>query len=303
MLLGLKRQLDYASYKPGKDCNNDGDIQTGIMADKNDQSSTHKQRSKDDRPVPNGATISAEANLRQEKKKEIDTAFKEVKDKLSDISYVRVAYWRHKKYLRGQASRYITSGMLPSQYKRLTEGAGMGSLSQLQLDRFTGVYAPVVHDLKEESMEEAVHLEIGMYENIEDGITIMSDGCHGSHKNANDCDVIVLGYKSHQVLQSCHVTKNDDPSPQRHETFGTKKIYETFDENSIWIGTHVHDANTAINVFIRDERAPTINQNDTWHASHNMKKQISNIAHGSKKSHGQTWHRQLEDKPESIRQF
>ncbi|CAH1786791.1 unnamed protein product, partial [Owenia fusiformis] len=102
---GLKRQLDYASNKPGKDCNNHGEIETGTMADKNDRSSTHKQRSTDDRPAPSGPTTTNEANLRQEKKKEIDTAFKEVKDKLRDISYGRIAYWRHKKYLRGQASR------------------------------------------------------------------------------------------------------------------------------------------------------------------------------------------------------
>ena len=63
-----------------------------------------------------------------------------------------------------------------------------------------------------------------MTENLEDGITVMSDARHGWRKNARDTSVVVIGDKTHKVLNHTHVTNADDPVTQRHETLGTKKV-------------------------------------------------------------------------------
>ncbi|CAH1774114.1 unnamed protein product [Owenia fusiformis] len=198
---------------------------------------------------------------------------------------------------------YITSGMIPSKYERFSEGANIGTMSQSYLDNLTKEFANIIKSLKNESSENAVELEIGMYPNLEEGITIMTDARHGCRKNAKDCDIVCIGEKTHQVLHSIHVTKRDDPCSQRHETFGTRRMYDDFERQNVSIGTHVHDCNGAVNCLVRDTQIFTDNQNDSWHACIALKKQIQNVASGPKYKHGQSWHAQLEDKPEAIRKF
>ena len=67
-----------------------------------------------------------------------------------------------------------------------------------------------------DSIEQALHEEIGSYEDV-DGIDIITDARHGWRKNAKDTSVVAIGEKSHNVLQCVHLTKQDDIVSQRHE--------------------------------------------------------------------------------------
>lgn len=106
------------------------------------------------------------------------------------------------------------------------------------------------------------------------------------------------GY-SHKVIDCVHVTKAQDPVSQRHEKFGTVKIYDHLAEQDVSIKVHSHDRNLSINKFVKDTRETT-NQNDLWHAVKSLKKSINNISAGTKKSEGWTWSEQLIDKTEPI---
>ena len=103
-------------------------------------------------------------------------------------------------------------------------------------------------------------MEIGSYEDL-DGIDIMTDARHGWRKNAKDSSVVVLGDKTHKVLQCIHVTKADDIVSQRHELKGTQRIYENFESEDVTIKVHTHDRNLSINKLVK-LRPMTTNQND-----------------------------------------
>ena len=55
-----------------------------------------------------------------------------------------------------------------------------------------------------ESVEQDLHEEIGSYKDV-DGFGIMTDARHGWRKNAKDTSVIVIGEKTHKVLQCVHI--------------------------------------------------------------------------------------------------
>ena len=90
----------------------------------------------------------------------------------------------------------------------------------------------------------------------------MTDARHGWRKNAKDTSVVAIGEKTHKVLSCEHVTKTDDTVTQRHERFGTEKIYQHLKNRSVAVGVHAHDRNLSINKFIREE-CDSESQNDT----------------------------------------
>ena len=57
----------------------------------------------------------------------------------------------------------------------------------------------------------------------------------------------------------------------------------------------------SVNKLIREEKTTTLNHNDTWHATKALTKGIICVAAGVKFYHGKTWHQELEDKIESIK--
>lgn len=72
-------------------------------------------------------------------------------------------------------------------------------------------------------------------------------------KNAQDTSVVAIGERTHKVLNCAHVTKAaEDPVSQRHETIGTRKIYEDFDNRDISVNVHTHDRNMSINKYVRE---------------------------------------------------
>ncbi|OWF49881.1 hypothetical protein KP79_PYT13511 [Mizuhopecten yessoensis] len=98
-----------------------------------------------------------------------------------------------------------------------------------------------------------------MYDNLH-GIDIMTDARHGLRKNAKDSSVVAIGEQTHKVLECIHVTKSDDIVSQRHERFGTEKLYQYFDAQDVSINVHTHDMNLSINKFVKDNQPLTVNQ-------------------------------------------
>ena len=76
-----------------------------------------------------------------------------------------------------------------------------------------------------ESKVSALLQEVASYEDLSDGIEIITDVRHGWKKNEKDSSIVASGEKTHKVLQCINVTKRDDPVSQRHEKVGTEKLY------------------------------------------------------------------------------
>ena len=190
----------------------------------------------------------------------------------------------------------VCCGMLPVHYTRFSNTAGIGCISKEKRKTFHESHKQSVDHVYNESIEEALMEEIGMYEELT-GIDIMTDARHGWRKNAKDTSVVVIGEKTHKVLQCQHVTKADDPVSQRHEMKGTSEMYRYFEAKDTSINVHTHDRNMAVNKFVKTS-GYTLNQNDSWHGVKSMKKALKSISSGPKYKEGKTWFEQLYDHKE-----
>lgn len=215
---------------------------------------------------------------------------------------------------------YTCSGILPVQYKRLSQGAGIGMVSEHRRTQIVNNLSRHVLSESVESQNQALLEEIASYEDDNEildivvdeadgceetvaipahpGIDIATDARHGWRKNAKDSSVVAIGFKSHKVIRIEHITKHDDPISQRHECVGTTRIYNYLENQGTFVNVHAHDSNAAINNMAM-ERANT-NQNDTWHGIKSLKKTLAAVATGPKYKRGSTWHEQLSDKVEPV---
>ncbi|XP_078667240.1 uncharacterized protein LOC144909061 [Branchiostoma floridae x Branchiostoma belcheri] len=181
------------------------------------------------------------------------------------------------------AHGYMSSGMLPNQYKRLCANAGIGQISDVNLKKSMILYGEVVAEQARASMQDAMDEEIG--DQPGRTLSIVTDARHAQRRNSYRSGIMALGQNNHKVLAYAPVTKEEQRSSQKHEMYGTTKLYQQFDELGVQIADHAHDRNHTINKFIKD-RPPyadgtrTSNSNDTWHGE---KKQICHI-HGKVKS-------------------
>ena len=193
---------------------------------------------------------------------------------------------------------YQTSGLLPSQYERFVEAANMGSLSFHKRNLFSQDFEKCIN-LEYNKCIESARFEEMAFSSIESDtqqpITILTDARHGWRKNTHDSSVVAIGEITHKVLACEHITKNDNPIPQKHELIGCKRIAESLDKDDIEVGVWVHDCNTTIDKYVTQLQDVT-NQNETWHGIKNLKKEISKVVSGAKTNEGKTWHRQLCDK-------
>ena len=64
---------------------------------------------------------------------------------------------------------------------------------------------------------------------------------------------------------------------------------------------HVDDRNVIINKYVREQQKGTINQNDTWHVSVSIEKQLKGISSGAKCREGKSWSMQLNDKVRPVK--
>lgn len=202
---------------------------------------------------------------------------------------------------------YFSSGMLPSHFQKFCEATGIGNFGDTYVNELIKSYKEVVEDKAKMSTADALQGEIAMTAaQLPDdepitGINIITDARHCWRKNAKFSDVVCIGNATNKCLRISTVTKDDDPSSQRHELIGVKQIYNYLDENDCPVNVHAHDNNNQINKFVREDRSPTENANDTWHLTKGISKSARKITTGSKSTRGVVWHEELSDKAAAIK--
>lgn len=200
------------------------------------------------------------------------------------------------------AVAFVCSGMLGTQFEKFCLFSGV-PYSRRTLDKLTiqigaAVEISVMESLTAAQQEEARSTD--QPDSSTTSLSIETDARHACRKNSFHTDVIALGQKTHKVVGIVHITKKEEPSSQKHEAVGTRKLYKYFDERNISVSDHSHDRNTTVNKIIR-ERNGTTNSNDRWHAAKGTLKGMKTIAFGPKKSEGKTWHPELSDKCKLVR--
>jgi hypothetical protein len=200
---------------------------------------------------------------------------------------------------------YLASGMLPSHYERLCDGAHIAKVSPKFMDVVMDEFTTATKIERNSSIENTLVEELLSSDEIEGAITIQTDARHGWRKNSKQTDVVAIGDNTHKVLNVEIVTREDDRCSQRHELIGTKRLYEYFDTcmdgAGVHVKMHVHDAAASVNAWLRKDQPNTINQNETWHGGKAMEKAMKLVASGAKKHHGTKWHSQLSDKVQPLR--
>ena len=189
----------------------------------------------------------------------------------------------------------LCSGIDNSQITRLLKSTSLGSISLYTYHMYLDLFSKYVKQEKESSCAKALYQEIQSCDES-NSVDIITDARHGTRRNSKFTDVVCVGYKTEKVIGSKVVSRSEDPCTQRHELIGTKSIYKTFDEQNVKVRRHVHDRNASVNKFVATERKATVNQNDTWHVSVSIGKQMKKISNGAKCREGKTWSLQLVDK-------
>ncbi len=87
---------------------------------------------------------------------------------------------------------------------------------------------------------------------------------------------------------------------QRHEVFGTRKIYHYFDKKDINVEVHTSDMNMGVRSMMKKQRPEVKHEHERWHGPKNLKKQVAKVTTGLKCKQRITWHDQLTDKLEPI---
>ena len=211
-------------------------------------------------------------------------------------------YMKNNEYLVNNRVQHglICSGMLPSQYTKFVDGAGIGKINKEKRNKFFNSYEDHIQREYQKSTSTALLEESASYEDDKLGeIDILTDARHGWRKNAKDSSVVAVGEKTHKVLSCQHITKGDDVVSQRHERIGTERIYEYLAEKEVAVGVHCHDRNLSINKYIREETDATY-QNDTWHCVKAVKSALKKVSFGTAKTERKTWSFQLSDKVEPV---
>lgn len=188
----------------------------------------------------------------------------------------------------------LSSGISQTKFIRFLNSTGIGILSWYRFGKGINEYCSYVAQERESSCKKALHEEIQSIGG--DTIDVITDARHSTRRNSKYTDVICVGNSTSKVIENKVVTRKDDPCTQRHELIGTKSIYASLDANNVQVRRHAHDRNASINKFIREQRKSTINQNDTWHVSVSIEKQLKKISAGAKCREGKTWSVQLSDK-------
>ena len=213
--------------------------------------------------------------------------------------YLGIKYLVNEKMAHG----YFISGILPNQYVRIVDAAGIGKLGQGYLDTFFTTYSECVKTVVKESTDDTLLEEIVQYDNM-DGINILTDARHGTRKNSKYSDVVCIGAKTHKVLRVETVTRAEEKCAQKHELIGTERIYkylEAQEGGTVHVRVHCHDRNSSVNSWLAANRQETVSTNDTWHATKNVAKEMRSVCSGPMYAEGKTWHHQLADKAASIK--
>ena len=197
---------------------------------------------------------------------------------------------------------YLCSGILPCQYEKFAEFMNIGLHKQDFRKNTVNMYSTVVNTLKEESIKQATEEEESKTnEATSKGIGIMTDARHACRKNSFHSDVLALGINTHKVVGHVHITKDEERSSQKHELYGTKRLYENFERQNVKILEHAHDRNMSISKFLAEDQPAVRDSFDTWHSTKEIRKSVSKITKGARKNIGVTWHPDLSDKGAGIK--
>lgn len=164
---------------------------------------------------------------------------------------------------------YFSSGILPNQFQKLCEASDIADFGEKYISEMMETYKGAVENEVLESKNNALQDEIAMTaallpdDEILTGINIVTDARHCWRKNAKFTDVVCLGKATNKCIQVETVTKSDDPSSQRHELVGVRRLYDYLDEKDCPVNIHAHDNNNQITKYVREERSPTTNASDT----------------------------------------
>ncbi|CAC5407178.1 unnamed protein product [Mytilus coruscus] len=124
---------------------------------------------------------------------------------------------------------FYVSGMLPNQYSRFCQASNIGTIGETTMNSIFQKYAPVVSQLVKESYETALLEEIASYEELQEGIDIVTDARHYfTKKNSMYTDKICLGARTHKVLRVETISKVDCTRPFKDRHFRTD-----FQESSV----------------------------------------------------------------------
>ena len=152
-----------------------------------------------------------------------------------------------------------SSGLRYVQYERLSKATGIGLCSESMFSGVQNIICEVTEDAAKISMETALLMEIGQsVANSSDPsqterIDIITDVRHGTRKNSAFSDVVALRGTTHKVVAVQTVSKKDDPCSQRHELYGVKNIYKSFESKNIKVSLHGHDRNPSVNKNLMKE--------------------------------------------------
>ena len=149
------------------------------------------------------------------------------------------------------AHGYFISGILPNQYLRVAEAAGIRKLSDAYLSEFFENYKECVKTLADESCVDVLYEEIVAYPEM-DG-NILTDAWHGTRRNSKYTDVVCIVAESHKVLRIETITTADELCAQKHELLGTKKIYDYLENQeggSVSVHMHCHDRNMSVQSWV-----------------------------------------------------
>ncbi|VDI37466.1 Hypothetical predicted protein [Mytilus galloprovincialis] len=162
-------------------------------------------------------------------------------------------------------------------------------------------FRQVVISLRDKSIDDALKEEKDKNSYSDNKLDIMTDARHACRKNSFHTDVTALGNLTHKVVGYSHVTKNQERSSQKHETFGTEKLYEDFERKRIKVKVHSHDRNASVSKYLSQNQPDVIDSYDTWHGAKEVRRNMAKITKGTRKNIGKTWHPELRDKSAGVK--
>ena len=215
-------------------------------------------------------------------------------------SYLGTKYLANSRMAHG----YFISGILPNQYLRVAEAAGIG---KQRLMRFCLSFSKTTRNASKRSRTSRVWMPRctrKLCPILKWTASTSSQTMHDRallRRNSKYTDVVCIGAESHKVLRIETITRADEPCAQKHELLGTKKIYDYLENQeggSVSVRVLCHDRNMSVQSWVRGEKDTAIT-NDTWHATKNMAKEIKCVFSRPRHLEGKTWHPQLSDKADS----
>lgn len=95
----------------------------------------------------------------------------------------------------------------------------------------TMTYDTAISTSKDFVCDQALLEEIGMSEEYDKAISILTDAKHGCRRNAKDSSIVCTGNQTHKVIKEEQITKEEDVCTQRHEVIhvGTRRLYDYLD--------------------------------------------------------------------------